>query len=210
MVMRTLRNTFLAGVAAAALAGFSDLAAAETPNTHVMTIALPGGGTAEIRYTGDVAPRVTLNPAADSFDLWSPAAWAFGPNSPFATLDRISAEMDREAAALFRQAQMLASQPPGQLTEAAARNLPPGTQSWSFVSTMSGNGVCTQSVEITTPANGGPPRVVKHSSGDCGSAAGPVALPPAPGPTRGPHLMQAQAPESQPYAGLVRDAVWQR
>jgi hypothetical protein len=210
MVMRNLRTALLAGVAAIAVAGFAGFAAAKSPNTHVMTVQLPDGGVAQIRYSGDVAPQVALNPAPASLDMWSPAAWAFGPGSPFAALDRISAEMDREAAALFRQAQMLANQPPGRLTEAAARNLPPGTQSWSFVSTMTGNGVCTQSVEITTPADGGQPHVVRHSSGNCGSVAGPVALPPAGPPAPGPRMMQAQAPGSQPYRGLVREATWQR
>src|SRR5579863_5819649 len=95
----------------------------------------------------------------------------------------------------------------GQLTEAAFRNLPPGSQSYSFISTMSGNGVCTQSVEITSQGNGAAPRVVSHSSGNCapGSApAGSVKLPAALAPAKRSDLILTNADGPRPYAGMVR------
>ena len=173
--MRVFRTALLAGAAAIAVAGLSGVAAARDLNTHVRTVQVPGGGVAEIRYTGDVPPQVVFSPAPTALGAFMPFGAFFGPASPFATLDRISAAMDREAASLMRQAEMLANAPafaPNQPIEMALGNLPPGTESYSMASTWSGNGVCTWSVEITSPANGGKPRVVSHSSGNCRSAPG--------------------------------------
>ena len=129
----------------------------------------------------------------------------FGPASPFAVLDRISAEMDRQAASLFEQAQMLAREP-AQVTEAAMRNLPAGSQSYSYVATFNGNGVCAKSVTMTSQGNGAPPKVVTRTSGNCaavsGSEPGSVGLPTA--PANAPRLTEANAQGAQPYAGLVR------
>ncbi len=205
--MRTLRTALLAGVAAIAT-GFSGAALAQSPQTHVMTVHLPGGGTAEIRYTGNLAPQIRFGESAAPIDAFAPMPSFFGSASPFAMLDRISAEMDREAAAMFRQANALAAQARyGQLTETAIGNLPPGTEGYSFVSTISGNSVCTQSVEITSQGNGAPPRVVSHSSGNCGAApgaSGTVNLPTAPVPTNRPDVVWTSAQGAMPYAGLVR------
>jgi hypothetical protein len=120
-----------------------------------MTVQVPGGGIAEIRYTGDVPPQVVFSPAPTAAGAFMPFGAFFGLASSFATLDRISAAMDREAASLMRQAEMLATAPAfasHQPTEMTLGNLPPGTDSYSMVSTWSGNGVCTQSVEITSPS----------------------------------------------------------
>lgn len=114
---------------------------------------------------------------------------------------------------MLQQAETLVALPPSGLTEVALRDMPPGGRSYSFVSTMSGNGMCTRSVEITATGNG-PPRIVSHSSGDCGAMTGPagsVALPTAPAPAGQPRLLEARVEGAQPYAGLVRPAVaWQR
>jgi len=140
----------------------------------------------------------------------------FGPASPFAALDRISAAMNGEAASLIRRAEMLANAPafaPNQLIETALGNLPPGTESYSMVSTWSGNGVCTQSVEITSPANGGKPRVASHSSGNCGSvpgSTGVIGTPTMPAPTHRPDMLETNVHGTSPDAGLVREAAWQR
>ncbi|HEV8679784.1 MAG TPA: hypothetical protein VGQ90_10445 [Stellaceae bacterium] len=203
--MRTFRRSLLAGVATIAI-GLSGAALAQSSNTHVMTVQLPYGGTAQIRYTGDVPPQVTFSegPAA-----LAPLPSLFGTDSPFAALDRISVEMDRRMAAMLRQAGTLAAQAGfGQPSEAALRNLPPGGRSYSFVSTMSGNGVCTQSVEITAQGNGRPPRIVRHSSGNCGpqeGAGGSVNLPAAPAPVARPDVVWTSADGAKPYAGLVRE-----
>ena len=167
--MPILRTALLAGAAAAAL-GFSGMALAQTPNVHTMTVQLPGGGVAEIRYTGNVPPQVSVSPGPAAIGDLLPVSSVFGAGSPFAMLDRISAEMNREAAALFRYADSMASQPPAGpngLTLTNLQNLPPGTRGFSYVSTISRNGVCARSTEITSTGNG-PPRVVTHSSGNCG------------------------------------------
>jgi hypothetical protein len=214
MVMRVLQTALLAGAAAIAVSGLSGVAAARDLNTHVMTVQLPGGGVAEIRYTGDVPPPVVFSPAPTALGAFMPFGAVFGPASPFATLDRISAAMDREAASLIRQAEMLANAPafaPNRPIETALGNLPPGTESYSMVSTWSGNGVCTQSVEITSPANGGRPRVLSRSAGNCGSApgsAGVIRAPTLPAPTHSPDILETRG--TQPYGGLVREAAWQR
>lgn len=206
--MRTLRTALLAGVAAIA-AGVSGAALAQSPQSHVMTVRLPGGGVEEIRYTGDVPPQVVVGEAPAATDVFAPMPSLFGPRSPIAALDRISAEMDRQAALMFRQADAMAAQArSGQLSEAATGNLPPGSADYSFVSTMSGNGVCTRSVEITSSGNGSPPRVVSHSSGNCGAApgaSGSISLPAAPAPASRPDVVWTSATGPRPYAGLVSE-----
>ncbi len=174
--MRTLRTALL-GVATIGLIG-AVAYAADAPQTHVLTIPLPGGGVEQIRYSGDVAPTVTVrqgSPAA--------AAWAnqFGPDSPFAVLNRIQAEMDRQMAAIMQNRMVMPTMPQiggGQVQHVTVGNLPPGANSYSMVSTFSGGHECTESVEVTSQGPGQPLKVVRQSSGDCGAAA--KAAPAAP------------------------------
>jgi hypothetical protein len=216
MVMRNARTALLVGVAAIALVGPAGVAAARDLDTHVMTVEVPGGGVAQIRYTGDVPPQVVFNPTAATLSALAPYGAFFGPASPFAELERISAAMDREAASLMRQAEMLTQTPAfaaNQPIEAVLGNIPPGATSYSMVSTWSGNGVCTQSVAITTPANGGKPGVVSHSSGNCGSTPGtmgPVGTPTIPAPSHRPDILETGVHGNSAYPGLVREAAWQR
>ena len=51
--MRSLRTMLLGGIAAL---GFAGVATAQSADTHVMTIRLPGGGIGEIHYVGYVRP----------------------------------------------------------------------------------------------------------------------------------------------------------
>lgn len=175
--MRIFPAVLLAGIAAIGLAG---LAEAESPAVHTLTIHLPGGGIETIRYTGDVAPQVVL--ARPQMVAFAPAFPAFWADPVFARLERISAAMDRQMAGMMQQAEMMNAQSPAQLSEAMLQNAPTGGSSYSFVSTMSGNGVCMRSVQITrTP--GSKPQVVSHTSGNCKEApgvAGSAALPMAP------------------------------
>jgi hypothetical protein len=222
MVMRLL-STALAGALAI---GVSAAALAQTDQTRVMSVRLPDGSVAQIRYAGDVTPQVTFGDAPAPFVAWAPMPAFFAAQSPFAMMERISAEMDREAEAMFRQGDALAaSARSGQLSEAAMRDLPAGGRSYSFISTMSGNGVCSQSVEITAQGNGAPPRIVRHSSGACGPSGGAIGsadLPAAPAPsgrtgpiwtnapapapaTTRPDILWTSAPGAKPHAGLVRE-----
>jgi hypothetical protein len=51
------------------------------------------------------------------------------------------------------------------------RGAPPGTTEYSAVSTLSSNGnVCTRSMEITRTGKGEKPKIVSHTSGNCGLA----------------------------------------
>jgi hypothetical protein len=176
--MRNLRTALL-GIAAIGLIG-AVAYAADAPKTHVLTIPLPNGGVEQIRYTGDVAPTVVFrqgSPAA--------AAWAspFGPGSPFAVLDRIQAEMDRQMAAMMQHPLVMPPMPQvagGRLQQVTAGAIPPGAQSYSVVSTVSGGHACMQSVEVTSQGPGQAPKVVRRSSGDCGAAQTAPAAPAAP------------------------------
>ena len=161
---RTTRIT-LAGVAALALAGVAYAAAA---NTRRLDVALPEGGVAHIEYTGDVAPKVIVSRgiAADPVG-WPAFAAAPFAMPEFAALDRIAADMDRQARAVMAQAGAVAGQPFGQLDQVSLARLPAGTVQYSYVSTSTGKGVCNQSVQVTSTGTGQPPKVVRQVSGNC-------------------------------------------
>ena len=112
------------------------------------------------------------------------------------------------------------------------RSPPAGSQSYSFVSTLSGNGVCVRSTQITASGNGAAPKVASHSSGNCGpettpqfngGATGSVNLPTAPAspmkrpdtlwinhqptpaaPAKRPDTLWTKATTPTPYAGMVQ------
>ena len=150
-----------------------------------------------------------------------PAMFAAG--SSFAEFDRISAALDRQADQMFRDAAALSAEP-AQVNPATIAALPSGAQEYSFVSTMSGNGVCSRSVEITSQGNGGTPHVVTHTSGNCAAGAPgfqvPTQLPAAQPPNSGPRMIMtkathpavaprtvmAKATGARPYAGLIHEA----
>lgn len=166
--MHIIRTSLLSGAAALLLSGASVGALAKGPQTHVMTVRLPGGDVEEIRYSGDVRPQVTVSPGDAFADLGWPAAF-FGPDSTFAQMDRISAAMDRQMGLMMRNAEALAAEP-ALATGIDQVKLPPGMQSYSLVSSMSGNGICGRSVEITSRGDGQKPQVVSKTWGNCGRA----------------------------------------
>jgi hypothetical protein len=167
--MRTVRTAVLAGVA---IAGLTGLALAAAPTLHEMTVQGPDGAVAHISYTGSVAPKVTFvqGPA-------SPFAVSFWrAPSPFAELDRITALMDRQMAQMMYQARLMEQQATADpLSTAVFKDMPAGSSSYSFVSTASGNGYCMRTTQITSSPNGGKPKVVSSTSGNCGSASGSAA-----------------------------------
>jgi hypothetical protein len=153
-----LTGAVLAGGAALLATGVVTPAVAGDSQVHVLTVRLPGGGVEQIQYTGDVAPQVVLVPAP---------RMVMGPMvavDPFAELERISALMDRQATNMLRQVESLQGN--------VIPSLPPGASGYSFVSTMLGNGVCTRSVQITYNGGSTPPRMVSHTSGNCGPDRG--------------------------------------
>lgn len=171
--MRFKRLVAFTGLAVA-LAGVTAVAAAEHRPVHVMTVDLPDGGIEQIRYTGDVAPRVSVQGEAVPLAAISLFNTAFGPDSPFAELDRISAEMERQAAMMMRQAALMQSTPDTGLQQAALAGAPAGATSVTMVSTSNGSGMCTQSVRVTAMGPGKAPEVVRKVSGDCAAGAAPA------------------------------------
>jgi hypothetical protein len=181
--MRILPSLLLAGAAVAGL-GLVAPSLARELDLHRLTVPLPGGGVETIEYTGQVAPRVRFEPVmmhriADPWadDFFWPAG--FGMPS-FVDFDRIAARMDAQMAAMMQKAELLTRLPQGQaLNQAVLKDLPPGTTSFSYVSTSTGNGTCTQVTRITRGAQDAKPQVVSQTSGDCGAssqAAAPADL----------------------------------
>jgi hypothetical protein len=165
--MRLVQKALLAGIGAMAVAGTAALAAG---NHHEITVNIPNSGVAHIEYTGDVAPKDIVDSDAMPVTAFTPEAF-FGPGSPFAELDRIQAQMDRQIQVILRDAQTTLPQSgDNRPMEATFGGLPPGVQSYSIVSTMSGGHACLRSIEVTTSANGGKPNVVSRVSGDCSHA----------------------------------------
>lgn len=204
--MRLKKTALVAGLGSILLAGGA-LAAREA-NTHVVSVALPDGSIEQIHYTGDVAPQIVVAPAAVAMPMLPSDVFsaAFGPDSPFAEMDRISAEMSRQSEAMMRQAAAMAAQPAGAVTPTAAANMPAGSFHYTMVSTSSGAGTCTQSVQVTSMGEGQQPKVINSSSGDCKAmnAAGPKAAAapaaaPAPTPVKPVAYEPAKpAPAHQP------------
>jgi hypothetical protein len=176
--MRILPSLLLAGVAGLGLAAPT---LARELDLHHLTIHLPGGGMETIEYTGQVAPRVTFQPVmmhriADPWagDFFWPAGFGF------ADFDRIAARMDAQMAAMMHQAELLTRLPHGQaLNQAVLKDLPPGTTSFSYISTSTGSGTCTQVTRITRGAEDAKPQVVSQTSGDCGASSSQTATAPA-------------------------------
>jgi hypothetical protein len=187
--MRTTRLALLTGAAAIILAGYAGIAQAKSPETHVLTLRLPDGQTEQVRYVGNVPPTVILAP--DAMASWSE------PANPFAMLDQISAQMDRQAQTL--------------LSEIDAMGAPQLT-GFASIPAMAGPGVCMRSVEITYTGGGAAPHVVSHSAGDCGATgegATPATVPNAVPAKPGPEVIQAKAPS--PRRGLLHMVSdWQR
>jgi hypothetical protein len=193
--MRTTRVGLLTGAAAIVLSGLAGMAEAKVPETHVLTLRLPDGQVEQVRYEGDLPPTVIVAPFA--------VPTSSDPVDPFAMLERVTAQMDRQAEALFQNISVLP---------------PSGSGGFGMTPVLSGPGVCTRTVQITYVGDDQAPRVVSRVSGDCGPVQGqaaPVALPngpaskPAPGDIRAPGLVEVKA--AKPYQSLVhRVADWQR
>lgn len=171
--MRKQTISLFAGIAGLAMAG---AAMATTPPKHsepehILSVAMPDGTIEHIRYTGDTPPAVVFTPVRQAM---VPVAFDM---APFADFDRIAAAMDRQMDAMLRQASAMASQPvgpDGKIDQVALAKLPAGTVQYSFVSSSSGNGTCSRSVQMTSFGPSQQPKVVSQSSGDCAGVGTPV------------------------------------
>jgi hypothetical protein len=188
--MSHLRNALLAGAAVVTLAGAASLAQAQTTDTpagvHVMNVRLPDGAVQQIAYTGDVAPRIVFVPVAQQVA------------SPFALLERVSEQMDRQMAMMMQAFSPMMTQTfAGAPIQAGFGVMPAGA------------GVCMRSISVTYTGNG-QPHVVSKTAGNCGATApaanAPVALPEtvAPAPSLRTIQVKDEHPVGQPaYRGLV-------
>jgi hypothetical protein len=189
--MSHLRNALLAGAAVVILAGAAGFAEAQTPDrsgaVHVMTVRMPNGMVQQIRYTGDVAPQIVLVPVAQPVE------------SPFAMMQRMSAEMDQQMAMMMQVFSPMMAQPSASAPIAAA-----------FGNMPAGAGVCMRSISVTYMGNGQKPQVVSQTSGNCGPAApvgavnAPVVAPERTVPAVPTIQVKDERPVGQPaYRGLV-------
>lgn len=191
----------LGACAIVALAGTAAWAA-DRPVQHHLTVWLPGGSEV-ITYTGNVAPKLNFTPsefAAAPASFWAP--FSFGAAAM--PIDRMALAMDNDMASMIRAADAMMAMPLSNdmlngVTQADLNAMPPGSESYSVVSTVNGNNVCSQSVQITSIGNGHVPKVVRHSSGNCGrgSADGSVMLRTSPARHDG-NLMTIGAKQSAP------------
>ena len=181
--MRLIHASLLVGAAVLGLSAFALPTASKGPAVHEITLPLPGGGTETIRYTGDVAPKVTF--AQAPFGVAWPAPVAFGFEPSFAAFDRIAAVMDRQMDAFWHQAQTMERWSlDSSLTEVALPQSVPGGSAYSFVSESFGNNVCTHMTEITSSPDGGKPKVVSRTSGNCDAGSTGASTAPNPSSAR--------------------------
>lgn len=175
--MRKLHAALLAAGGLAFAAGAAQAhAGANGPVAplNTMNVVLPDGSAAQVRYTGNVAPRIVMVPVE---------ARRVVVDDPFARLERISAMMRarheammRQMAALQRHAvQQQEAGQPGRVV--VSSNLPAGSYSYTVVSMTSGNG-CTQTVRWSSDGSGQEPQVTRTSAGECSAAdkAAPVPV----------------------------------
>lgn len=203
--MRLVRTTLIAAAATAALAG---AAIAAKDDHKLMLVALPDGSVQHIRYQGDVAPQVVIVREAAPISLFEAA---FGPASPFAEIERISAAMNARADAMMRQAvAMQAPAPTGKgVVMTDAQGQPVGVMRYSYVSSTTSADGCTRTISYSSDgATAGQPKVINTSSGNCATAGPSPAIAPATvakplpvSPTRAtpaPRITPVSAPKPQP------------
>ncbi|HYZ20699.1 MAG TPA: hypothetical protein VE690_00955 [Rhodopila sp.] len=184
-MMRVPKVTLLGGVAALALAG---AAHASPSDSHTMTIRLPNGQAETIRYTGEIPPTVVIAPDG-SFTAMPMAFTSIA--DPFAMMQRVAADMDRQAAIMLQQVEQMAAQPMFDTTEP--------------MTIAGGPGVCMESVQITYTGHG-QPHVVRQTSGDCGPATHattPSTVPEPPAATHAPGTIEVRNPPVSPYQSLI-------
>jgi hypothetical protein len=149
-----MRKTTIALMAGAlALAGTAAFAASD--NVHHMTVRLADGSVANIEYTGDVAPKVSIREGQPM----SLADFAPMPGfAPFAGFQQIDAMMNAQMRQMQQQINAMMAMPLGAnapIEAAFGKN---------------GGNFCAQSVRITTDTNG-KQNIERKTAGNCGGAA---------------------------------------
>ena len=173
--MRNLRTLLMIGAGIVAVTAGSAFA---RDMMHEMTVRLPDGSVEQIRYIGDTPPTIRLDNPAHRVRV--PVADDLFSADPFAELERISAEMDSQAAQMMQVFDRIGPPmaAPGALPgllNVDMGKLPPGVQGYSVYSVTSGGKTCSQSIRYMSDGHGAP-KVEKASSGACDSIA-PAAAP---------------------------------
>lgn len=167
--MKMISKAVLAGIGALALGG---TAVAAAPDSKVIRVTYPDGSVQHIRYSGEIAPRILVVP------VHRPMLPAMSLRQEMIRFDRIVAAMDRRMDMMLRRAARLAAEAPdGEqgVRFVSGETLPPGTVSYSFVSTTSGGKTCSRSVRVVAADPDQPARVERASSGDCAAHQAPAA-----------------------------------
>jgi hypothetical protein len=164
------RKILAGGAAILAVAGMCGLAAAGEA-LHSMTVKSPDGGTVTVRYTGNVAPKIAFAPPAQ---VVSGAPM----QSPFAMMERIAAQMDRQMEAMMQQSNALMARLPdaNPTVPAGFWNMPMSPPGLSAIAAGGKGSFCMKSMEITSTGDG-KSHVVTHTAGNCGGDASPSAAP---------------------------------
>ena len=170
-------------------------AQASLPGPTFSPFGCPTARSSRSAIVGDRPLKISFGQAP----LVAPGFEAVGADWPFAALDRISAEMDREAQALLNETARLQRSAlfPGARGLTDSGRLAPGARSVSVVSTLSGGHMCSRSVEVFPSPDGGRPRIVTRTSGDCGPGHPRLAVP-GPAATR-----RARPDEARPDRGQL-------
>ncbi len=205
--MQPSRILLLAGAATAGAISLAGFAYAGDSGLKTLSLQLPGGQVEQIQYSGPVSPQVAVLPAGNPF--------APPHQDPFASLERLSAMMNSQVAAMMQVMQLTAAAPvsgPNPLVAAGVAAIPSGGSdaSFTFISLSGGtSGACMRSVAITSSGNGAAPRIVSHSAGNCAPLSGgaPVATPlPARPPATVPAIDETpQQVVTAPHLMRVRD-----
>ena len=173
--MKKLPAFAILGLCIAAATG---AAAAATRNSHVLEVSLPDGAIAHVEYVGNVAPKVTIEPATAADDEWAPL-------QSFAGFNRMIDEMNRQSAAMMHEAQQLERASVGGSAApyfASFGNSPAGMRSTSIVSYSNGSGTCTRTTEAISQGPGKAPKIRSSLTGHCGTSANPVRPVPSSAP----------------------------
>jgi hypothetical protein len=179
--MPPIRKLALVSAGALAAVGLAGAALAAINHSHVLTLRLPDGSREQIFYIGDTPPTVRMQPGPASLAAFPAPMDPLRADAEFAALQRMSAQMDREAAALLQQQPLgpagpmfagpMLGGPGSSLMTVDLGKLPPGVHGYSMVSTITGGKVCTRTTEYGAADGSGAPREVTRVSGDCGASA---------------------------------------
>lgn len=164
--MRKALGLAVAGLGAVALTG---AAAAASRESHTLNVPLPDGSIAHVEYVGNVAPRVTVSPAAVA-----------APFPSFGMFDRSAFEMQRQMDVMMQQLGAIARAPAAsasRLNVASYGNAPAGSTSITVVTTSNGTTSCTRRTDVESLGPGKAPKVTSTQSGECGASAAATARP---------------------------------